>query len=89
MLVKISDETDRSFSTEKAASNWFCRGAGCSIDQIKTSWVIDSDMDLEGCADCKAVVVTVWSGNVAFVNGFVAPSSPRVLMISHCLHGHE
>ena len=84
MLVKISDESDRSFSTEEAALNWFCRGAGCSIDQIKTSWVSDSDMILEGCPDCKAVVVTVWSGDVAVVDGFTRPSGPRVLMISHC-----
>jgi len=89
MLVKISDETDRSFTNEKAALNWFCRDTEYSIDEIKTSWVSNSDMILEGCPDCKAVVVTVWNGNVAVVNGFAKPSQPRVLMISHCFYRHE
>ena len=89
MLVKISDESDRSFSTEEAALNWFCRDSDCSIDQVRTAWVNDSDMNLEGCADCKAVMVTVWNSNVAIVDGFTRPSKPMVLMISCCFYCHE
>jgi len=89
MLVKISDESDRSFSTEEAALNWFCRDSDCSIDQVRTAWVNDSDMNLEGCADCKAVAVTIWSGVVPIVDGLARPSKPNVLIVSNCQRNHK